>query len=175
MKKTIKIILTIIILLFVNLIYYVFIGQSNSAQKLEQNKELNLYECVSIYQMHTAVWMFGWIVAPEAAMEARLMHIKHRDPVIIHSSFPSLAKPELWKNGFYDYKDPQFKYVIALNTDDLIIKKNDYYTICSLTVKYTDNIHSICNIPINTCLFRYLQDINWLYPYKIIYIDEKVE
>ena len=82
MKKTIKIILAIIILLFVNLIYYVFIGQSNSTQKLEQNKELNLYECVSIYQMHTAVWMFGWILSPEAAQQAFIMAFPHKKSII---------------------------------------------------------------------------------------------
>lgn len=173
MKKTIKIILVIIVLLFANLVYYVFIGQSNSVQKLTQNKELNLYECISIYQMHISMWSVGWIIAPEAAMEARLMHVKHKDPVVIYSSFPSLAKPELWKNGIYNYKNPQFRYALALNTSDLTIEKTDDCTICSLTVKYTDNVHSICNIPVNTCLFKYLQDINWIFPYKIIYCDLK--
>lgn len=173
MKKIFKIAVIFILLLFANLIYYVFIGQENSTKKLTQGKELNLYECVSIYQMHIAIWSIGWIIAPEAAMEARLMHVKHNDPVIIYSSFPSLAKPEQW-NNVYNYKDPQFPYALALNTDDMELEKDDNSTVCRLTVEYTENVHKICNIPVNTILFKYLQDIHWLFPYQIIYIDLKL-
>ena len=172
-KKIIKCAIAVILLLCANLVYYVFAGQERSAEKLAQGKELSLYECVSIYQMHTAVWLFGWVIAPEAAMEARLMHVKHQKPVVVYSSFPSLAKPELWKNGVYDYKDPQFKYAVALNGKDLSIKKDETCTICELTVEYTDKVNRVGGIPLQTCLFRHLQDIRWLFPYKIVYIDVK--
>ena len=172
-KIIIKCTIVVIILLCANLVYYVFAGQEKSAEKLAQGKELSLYECMSVYQMHTAVWLFGWIIAPEAAMEARLMHVKHKRPVVIYSSFPSLAKPELWKNGVYDFKDPQFQYAVALNGKDLSIEKNKAYTKCELTVEYTDNVHSVGGIPVHTCLFKHLQDIRWLFPYKIVYIDLK--
>lgn len=47
-------------------------------RKLQAGKELNLYECCSIYSMHTAVWMFGWVISPEAAYMAlcKQLHIK---------------------------------------------------------------------------------------------------
>ena len=125
--------------------------------------------------MHVTMWSLGWIIAPEAAMEARLMHRKHTEPVIIYSSFPSLAKPELWKNGVYSLKDPQLKYALALNTEDLKFEKTKDYTKCTLTVKYTNNVHRVCGVPVQTALFKYLQDINWLYPYQISFIDIKVE
>ncbi len=144
-------------------------------KKFAMNKELNLYERVSIYQMHVTMWSLGWIIAPEAAMEARLMHRKHTEPVIIYSSFPSMAKPELWRNGVYSLKDPQLKYALALNTEDLKFEKTKDYTKCTLTVKYTNNVHSVCGVPVHTALFKYLQDINWLYPYQISFIDIKVE
>ncbi len=78
MKKCWKITLVslaiIIALLFANGCYYVFNGQHKSMKKLQQGKELNLYECCSIYSMHCAVWMFGWVIAPEAANECFKLH-----------------------------------------------------------------------------------------------------
>ena len=174
-KKIIKWLCCIIAVLLINLAFYVFVGQRISMNKLSHGKEPNLYERVSIYQMHVTMWSLGWIVAPEAAMEARLMHKEHTEPVIIYSSFPSLAKPELWKNGVYNYKDPQFSYALALNTDDLQFEKTKEFTKCSLTVKYTENVHRVGGIPVHTALFKYLQDINWLHPYRITYIDIKVD
>ena len=173
MKKFIRIILILLILWVGHLSTYVFIGQQKSVEKLEQNKELSLYECICIYQMHITIWSFGWIVAPEAAMEARMMHIKHKNPVTIYSSFPKFVKPELWKNGSYNIQDPQFRYAVALNGRNFTIDRADTYTKCTLTVEYTDNVHSVCGFPINTCLFRYLQDKHWLYPYDIVYIDSR--
>lgn len=174
-NRIFKWVIIVIAALLINLVYYVFIGQGLSMKKLAANNELNLYERVSIYQMHVTMWSLGWIIAPEAAMEARLMHKKHTEPVIIYSSFPSLAKPELWKNGVYSLKDPQLKYALALNTEDLKFEKTTDYTKCTLTVKYTNNVHSVCGVPVHTALFKYLQDINWLYPYQISFIDIKVE
>lgn len=174
-KRIFRWVIIVITTLLINLAYYVFIGQGLSMKKLAVNKELNLYERLSIYQMHVTMWSLGWIIAPEAAMEARLMHRKHTEPVIIYSSFPSLAKPELWKNGVYSLKDPQLKYALALNTEDLKFEKTKDYTKCTLTVKYTNNVHRVCGVPVQTALFKYLQDISWLYPYQISFIDIKVE
>lgn len=176
MKKFTKIVLVIFVLLILwmgNLSVYTLVGQHKSVEKLEQGKELSFYECASIYQMHIAMWSFGWIVAPEAAMEARMMHVKHKNPVIIYSSFPSLAKPELWKGTNYNIQDPQFKYAVALNGKNFTIDRTDEYATCTLTVEYTDNVHDISGFPVNTCLFKYLQDKNWLHPYDIVYIDLK--
>ncbi len=83
MKKYWKITLVslaiIIAVVFVNGCYYVFNGQHKSMKKLQQGKELNLYECCSIYSMHCAVWMFGWPIAPEAANECFKLHFPKED------------------------------------------------------------------------------------------------
>lgn len=81
MKKILKYftitIITIIGIIFINGCYYVFCGQEKSMKKLQQGKELNLYECCSIYSMHMAVWMFGWPIAPEAAKECFFLHMPY--------------------------------------------------------------------------------------------------
>ena len=77
MKKLIKWLLIsialIIVLVFANGCYYVFRGQERSMAKLEQGRELNLYECCSIYTMHLAVWILGRPRYPEASHLAYLM------------------------------------------------------------------------------------------------------
>ncbi|MDE5731464.1 MAG: hypothetical protein K2H95_00270 [Bacteroidales bacterium] len=87
MKKILKyclISIAIVIgVIFVNGCHYVFFGQEKSMNKLQQGKELNLYECCSIYSMHMATWMFGWTFAPEAAKECFLLHLPYTNGKII--------------------------------------------------------------------------------------------
>ena len=78
MKTSVKHFLRIVLLLLVlgtgNLIYYVFAGQKVSAEKLQKGEDLSIYECLSIYQMHMAVWSLGWPLAPQAARECFMLH-----------------------------------------------------------------------------------------------------
>lgn len=76
LKKTLLVIATIFAIVFTNGVYYVFKGQFKSQEKLSAGKELNIYECCSIYSMHMALWMFGWPLAPEAASECFVLHFK---------------------------------------------------------------------------------------------------
>lgn len=80
MKK--KILLSILIIfgiIFINGCYYVFLGQNKSMYKIRIGKELNAYECFSVYTMHTAMWMFfGWI-SPAAAVETFNMQFAFKD------------------------------------------------------------------------------------------------
>ena len=43
LKKIIKCAIVVTLLLCANLVYYVFVGQERSAEKLAQDKELSLY------------------------------------------------------------------------------------------------------------------------------------
>lgn len=87
MKKILKyclISIAIVVgIVFINGCYYVFCGQEKSMNKLQQGKELNLYECCSIYSMHMATWLFGWTFAPEAAKECFMLHLPHTNGKII--------------------------------------------------------------------------------------------
>lgn len=87
MKKYVKIILIgalcLVFAVFINGCYYVFCHQDKSMAKIQQGKELNLYECCSIYTMHMAVWMFGWPLSPEAARECVLLHFPREDDDLV--------------------------------------------------------------------------------------------
>lgn len=156
--------------IFANGIYYVFNGQFKSAEKLAEGKDLNLYECCSIYSMHTAVWMFGWPVSPEAALEAFLMHFPHADITLPLDAYAF--------NGFsteihsYDYAHMSFKdlrHSLALNSPETYWDVTTSYSLCVVPVKYTNNVRQVWKFPVNTVLFKYLQDKRILFPYKMIY------
>ncbi len=173
-KITLSVILAVILAIFINGFYYVFFGQEKSMKKLNDGKELNLYECCSIYTMHCAVWMFGWVISPEAALEAMLLHIPHDAPVVIDGvdayalngySTRLDAKGASYAN--MDFKD--LRAALALNSTNTTFDVTDAYSMCSIEVAYTDAVHKIGAIPINTALFRYLQDKNYLHPYTLVY------
>lgn len=139
MKKYVKIVLIgVLCLVFAVLIngcYFVFCHQEKSMQKIQQGKELNLYECCSIYTMHMAVWMFGWPLSPEAAKECFLLHFPQKDTIEfkvtnaiynsskIENAIKSLSTKSVgtsitvsW-NGNKDYalNSPEHRAAIALN------------------------------------------------------------
>ena len=173
-KITLSVILGIILLIFINGVYYVFWGQEKSMRKLNAGKELNLYECCSIYTMHVAVWMFGWVISPEAAFEAMLLHIPHDEPVVVDGVDTYALNgysTELDAKGS-SYADMNFKDLraaLALNSTNTTFEVTNEYSICSVAVRYTDAVHKIGGIPVNTALFRYLQDKGFLYPYTLVY------
>ena len=162
MKKYWKITLVslaiIIALLFANGCYYVFWGQEQSMKKLQQGKELNLYECCSIYSMHCAVWMFGWTISPEAAQQAFFMHFK--GDRYVNNDF------------FYNIKD-NLRYQLALPKGSYKIEKmpdpdREYYT-CVIDIHYTNNILNIKGIPFYSPLFKELEKKGWLHTYTMYY------
>lgn len=168
------VILGIILAISINGFYYVFFGQEKSMRKLNAGKELNLYECCSIYTMHCAVWMFGWVISPEAAFEAMLLHIPHSKPVVIDgvdayalNGYSTELDAKGSSYATMSFKD--LRAALALNSPNTIFEVTDTYSMCSIDVRYTDAVDKIGSIPIHTALFRYLQDKGYLHPYTLVY------
>ena len=165
--------MAVITLVSVNGCYYLFRGQFKSVQKLKEGKELGLYECCSIYTMHMAIWMIGWPFAPEAAYEAFLMHFPHKKEVVRNldmyaaNGFSTEIKAKGAEYSEMTWKN--LRYVLALNSPETYFEVTDTYSICIVPVKYTDAVHRIRKIPINTILFKYLQDKGILHPYTMVY------
>ncbi len=90
MKKTIKIFASILLaaaaVVFANGVYYVFYGQSKSAEKLARGEDLNIYECCSIYTMHCATVAFGWMLSPEASYQCAVMLFSKEGSIHYRSS-----------------------------------------------------------------------------------------
>ena len=188
MKKLIKWLLIsmalIIVLVFANGCYYVFRGQERSMAKLEQGRELNLYECCSIYTMHMAVWMFGWPISPEAASEAYYMHFKDDNDIRWSSNTDFLNSKVIASNPNFKEKKPfkvswpidlmqipkdELKYALAYNTSNTqVLFTQNGNPILEYTVEYQDIKYNFGHISIYTGLFKYLQEIGWLHPYKMV-------
>ena len=139
-KKILLILLVLFLVVFANGCYYVFWGQHRSEEKLRQGKELNVYECVSIYTMHTALWMFFWPCSPGAAMETFMMQfnrnpektVRHKNRYVLNSLLsPKILSTMLslelneskrvsWNGDIaYDLSHPEHKAAMALNACDV--------------------------------------------------------
>ena len=182
-KSLLKAIILIVLLIFINGFYYVFSGQFKSAQKLKEGKELNFYECASIYSMHTALWVFAWPCSIAAANEVFMMQfagknvdvVNHTNKHILNSilspkvvsTMKSLSNGETKRvsyNGNISYalNNPEHKAAMAINPCT-ISKEGSTYVI---RVNNTWPVHSETHIKVkggfeivlNEGLFRYLQD-----------------
>ena len=196
MKTKKKILVSIVILfasvfviVFANGCYYVFWGQDKSAEKLAQGKDLNAYEIASIYSMHTACWMFGWPVSPEAAklIFAKQFHIDNKYKIFCTGDMPSLRKsPVVQKayekvckeadQGNFDVKvqlywkdySEDIRAALALNGGYLTMSAVDVYgetwaipTYIAPT-DYKPGVIYIKGIKIHETLFDYLENIGIL-------------
>lgn len=183
--KTIKIIIaliaTVIVILFINGCFYVFFGQQKSEKKLNSGKELNLYECCSIYSMHTAIWMFGWTLSPEAAEQAFLM------------IFP--AKPRYRRNDFFlkskpiyttkdqskriinyepsDFTGPERRYALALDGGTFYNYNANQEFIVSAEYGSRTDTFNIGPFPVSIHyrLLKYIQEKGWVHKYTMTYVD----
>ena len=136
MKKVLLSILILFTIVFANGFYYVFHGQFKSAEKLAAGKELNAYECFSIYTMHTALWMFFWPASPAAANEvfmkqfcsSSLKEKEHTNPFFkksilsdrvlktMRSLRPGESKYISWNGNIsYALTDPEHKAAMTIN------------------------------------------------------------
>lgn len=159
----------VIMLIFANVVYYVFQGQSKSLEKLDQGKELNAYECFSIYTMHCAMWMSGPLIMPTGQWEAMLMHFPHDEPVA--ALFPIDVYAH---NGYSLEVGPDMKafYIYELTTvfnSWVDMEVSESASSCALMIEYTDRVIKRGKITINTRLFKYLQNKGLLFPYGKIY------
>ena len=187
----IRIVLLLLFVLVVNGTYYVFWGQFKSVDRLNQNKELSLYEKLSIYSMHLCICTMGWIYSPEATREIIAMSFPHnRDKTIYKESDFFLKYPIInnryrtqysrfkvaFKDTAYSHSDPNHRLALAVNpgylwrdANTVYLEAPIHYPVCYNThIGITSNIQII----INECLFTYLEQIRWLHPYTLIYHTE---
>jgi hypothetical protein len=121
-----------------------------------------------------AVWMFGWPIAPEAAYEAFLLHFPHSEPVVKRgvdmyalNGFSTEVKGKGADYAKMSLKD--LRTITAINSPGTYFEVTDAYSMCVVPVAYTNAVSKIWKIPVNTSLFKYLQDKNILYPYTMVF------
>lgn len=182
--KKFMIILAIVVgIIFANGCYFVFKGQFKATEKVNAGKKLNIYEVFSTYTMHTACWMFGWVIEPTVAKLAfcSQFHIVPKDGHQIAKYVPTNNKIEAIKAKMkvgdkvkLTFTNYETKAAILFNGSTLIY---DYYAeympyefnqkhwIYLIPMDYKPGIVSIANIKISETLFDYLEQINILKPF----------
>lgn len=193
--KTIGLILLIVItLVFINGCYFVFHGQFKATEKVESGKDLNAYEIFSTYTMHSACWLFGWIIEPTTAKLAFCSQF-HITPKDSHLSVPINEQIEKIKleltTGYLEnniplntkrrlaFKSYTDKASILLNGAYIqlssIFKEDIAYTDSyfyqryweyTIPVDYKPGIVTIANIQISETLFDYLENKGILKPFN---------
>ena len=200
-KRILTCCILIITLIFINGCYFVFHGQFKATDKVNSGKDLNTYEIFSTYTMHTACWLFGWIVEPTTAKLAFCSQF-HLNPEYSHQAVPTNEQIENIKQelttgylqnnipidtkrrlAFKSYTD---KASILLNGAYIqlsdIFKEDDVYTDSyfyqrvwkyTIPVDYKPGIVTIANIQISETLFDYLETKGILKPfeYSIYHVD----
>ena len=106
MKKRIILIslLSIIGLYILNQILYLAYMQQVCHEKITTGKDLNWYETASAMQMHTNLWLVGWLVEPNTAeiCFCKQFHIEkplHLFPYVLEDEVVIKAKQSLKTNG----------------------------------------------------------------------------
>ena len=193
MKTSVKHFLRVVLLLIVlgtgNLLYYVFARQKVSSEKLQKGEELSIYECLSVYQMHMAIWSLGWPLAPQAARECFMLHFPVKKDTVkvygkidspkIRSAIASLkyegqSVRVAWDgNEAYALHSPEHMAAIAVNPCNVTRGKNlsddgsSYEVAITSSMQYpkwssTSFDLGGVTIHVQEGLFRYLQDRGWL-------------
>lgn len=195
MKRITITILVIIAIIFGNGCYYVFYGQSRSYEKLQAGRRLNLYECCSVYSIHSAATIFSGILSPEAAHQCFLMQFAKDGS--FHSKVTDFMKSEYIRNQValhggesfvIDYplcditgnKDSPLRKELryALAYDGATYKWVDGHSILELEAKYDGYIAHYrigwISFALNQHLLRHIQERGWLHICHITNIDRNL-
>lgn len=152
-----------------------------------------MYEKLSTYSVHTACWMFGWIISPESAEQAFLMNFPQDSIVYRNNDFFKKSKfyRQMQSNSVINYPlneitTTDFKesrYALALDGGTYVSQDiteigpyrttSMYIESCTVKAEYSNYIGMYKFGPIkfkfNWGLCQYLQNKGWIHPYTICY------
>ena len=191
MKKIIKIIGILILLLMINLIVYIFHTQFVADNKINNKKELNIYEVLSALEFHTCSWLFGWVISPNIAQMCFSKQFNIQDPYWI-TTLPEddttkkaeLLSKETNKSIRLVWNNYSSNASILLNGGYVkpFIKNNQIEGYCyDWNCDYKPGIITIGPLKISETVLDYLENKNYLYPLichrikplKHIYLDKQ--
>ena len=183
MKYFKKICIVLAVMIFINGFYFVFNGQFKATEKINAGKELNIYEIVSTYTMHTACWMFGWTIEPTVAKLAfcSQFHImpkykhQHAKYVPTNSKIDSIkTKMHVGDSVRLTFSNYNTKAALLFNGSTLIYDNysehypnevNQKHWTYLIPMDYKPGIVTISNIKISETLFDYLENKGILKPF----------
>jgi hypothetical protein len=194
MKKFIISILVIISIIIGNACYWLFSDiQTRCVEKINNNKELSLYEKSSIMSLHLGICSLGYLYCPDAAYANFKMLITNEDSIYLHSknwltpkiksrfNNNQLGKMTWNGNTDYSFNSAEKNGAVLLNwcilDERCINNKICYVAECDYTWKQpsktTFKITENFSIIVYEQLFYELEKIGILNSYKLICYYEK--
>ena len=165
-KNNYKTLITIIIILIVNQCYYLLSLQFKCTDKINQGKELNIYEIASALQTHTNLWLIGWIIEPMTASMCFCKQFHITNPLIQfdipEDSVVRKAKNKLSKENRVRlvWNNYSTKASICLNGSYISNYQDEtgYYYMYEINNDYKPGIINIAGIRISETVFDYLEN-----------------
>lgn len=187
----VMILLSVIILIVLNGAFFLIFGQYRAIEKLKSGKDLNLYECCTVYSIHIGIWSMGWPMSPEAAKECFLLHFPQKDTVDfkrcrfdspkLRAAIAALEGAPVgssirlsWRaKECYSVKSKERRIAIAVNPCTVSKVAEGKYQLIS-EMEYPEFSKTPFNLGLFTIeleegLFRHLQDRGWLNRFVAVY------
>jgi hypothetical protein len=171
LKRAVLVIVVLNVLAIINLLVWATSStiQQGCIAKLENGKQLNLYEKCSIYSMHVAIFSVGQFVSREAATQQFYMSYPHGKKIFKTTILKNL---KLGRVGLR-YTPKNLRVACALN--GWYVKERTVnghpmkyvHDICKYNYIHDDTI--ILGFHFNEGLLTYLQKVGWLFPYEFEY------
>lgn len=166
--KKLKLLLLIILLLVCNQLYYLSSLQFKCTNKINEGKDLNIYEIASAYQTHTNLWLFGWIVSPQTAYGCFLKQFKINNPWYT-PSIPEDIVIKQAKQELLSHKTTKIKLTWKHYTSNASIFLNGSYIstynddganffLYEILLDYKPGVIDINGIKLSETVFDYLEN-----------------
>jgi hypothetical protein len=174
LRKTTSIIVKItivVLLLLVNQIIFLTKVQYKCTEKINEGKDLNVYELLSAYQTHTNLWLFGWVIEPNTAELCFCKQFHIKQPIHLYNlpkedSYLKSVRANYTKPVRLAWKTYSSKASIYLN-GSTVTKRYDEdgqyeYFEYSIPADYSPGIIQIKGIALSETVFDYLEQKGWL-------------
>jgi hypothetical protein len=161
-------------------------------RKIQRGEDLQINEKLSIYGLNLSIGIVAFPVYPEVAKETLLMCIPSRENKRTFKSDFFLESGKIqeanankrnrvsWSKNEFVMGNKESRYALALNPCTLRVTEREDYAEYEVTVnvEYARNFPVVLigwplKITLQEGLFWYLQEINWLHPYKASWICRK--
>jgi hypothetical protein len=162
--------------------------------KIQRGEDLQMNEKLSIYGLNLSIGIVAFPVYPEVAKETLLLCIPERGnnrtfksdfflkSAKIREAIANKRNRVSWSKNEFVTGIKESRYALALNPCTLRVTEREDYTEYEVTVnvEYARNFPVVLigwplKITLQEGLFWYLQEINWLHPYKASWICLKPE
>lgn len=174
-RKWIWLVLIIVVLLALNECFYLAYTQFRCTRKINRGERPNLYELASAWQMHSSLWMFGWVVDANTAWACFNKQF-HLESCILRPDVPQDETVKRAKAQLLAGKRKRIRLLWCnINTRASIYMNGGYISIhrddsgeyfkYEIPMDYSPGIVNVIFVPISQTVLDYMERTNILSVY----------